>query len=184
MSFLAPNGAAVSSPGQCEPPPWVGNTTTIFRAPTGRHFWYHVGRIHKETAAREPPDQGDRRRHRTYHAALKHSRTQAAHEGATETAFSRLLIDTGKLHGWTLIPKKRMKVGGKLIYPDSTFQDGNFLPRGYREAKDTADDLDEEIIKKAETRHRLTKSFSRTRKAVVPFQNGAGGRGALHLTYT
>jgi hypothetical protein len=71
-----------------------------------------------------------------YHSALAiFSEHKAAHEGATETAFSRLLADTAKPHGWTLIPKKGMKVGGKLIYPDGTFQDGNFLPRGYWDAK-------------------------------------------------
>lgn len=86
---------------------------------------------------------------KAYHAALSAFAAHAAdHEGATETAFSRLLADTARPHGWTLIPKKGMKAGGKQIYPDGTLQDGNFLPRGYWEAKDTADDLDAEIVKK------------------------------------
>jgi len=43
-----------------------------------------------------------------------------------------------------LIPKKGMKVGGKQIDPDGTLQDGNFIRRGYWEAKDSHD-LDDEI---------------------------------------
>ena len=44
-----------------------------------------------------------------YHAALKLLAAHGAqHESATETAFSRLLADTAKAHGWALIPKKGM----------------------------------------------------------------------------
>ena len=45
-----------------------------------------------------------------------------------------------------LSPKKGLKVGGRQIYPDGTLQD-EFFPRGYWESKDTADDLDAEIVK-------------------------------------
>lgn len=49
---------------------------------------------------------------RAYHDALKtFARHLADHEGATETAFSRLLTDTARPHGLTLIPKKSLKVG-------------------------------------------------------------------------
>jgi len=108
-----------------------------------------------------------------YHAALKtYAAHHAAHEGATETAFSRLLADTAKPHGWTLIPKKGLKVGGKHIYPDGTLQDGNFLRRGYWEAKDTADDLDDEIRKKRAKGYPLTNIiFEDTTRAVL-YQNG------------
>ena len=53
----------------------------------------------------------------------------AVHEGATETAFGRLLADTAKPVGWTLIPKQALKAGGKTIYPDGTFRDTYNLPR-------------------------------------------------------
>jgi hypothetical protein len=111
---------------------------------------------------------------KAYHAALRtYADHGAAHEGATETAFSRLLADTAKPHGWTLIPKKGMKAGGKQIYPDGTLQDGNFLPRGYWEAKDTADDLDKEIVKKRKTGYPLSNTiFEDTTRAVL-YQNGA-----------
>ena len=68
-----------------------------------------------------------------YHAALKIFADHSAdHEGATETAFSQLLIVTGKAHGWTLIPKKWLKVGGKQRFPDGTFLDGAvFSPKDW-----------------------------------------------------
>ena len=111
---------------------------------------------------------------KAYHATLTtlaaHS---AAHEGATETAFSHLLAVTAKPHGWTLIPKKMMKAGGKTIYPDGTLQDGNYLPRGYWEAKDTHDDLDVEIRKKRAKGYPLGNIiFEDTTRAVL-YQNGA-----------
>jgi hypothetical protein len=111
---------------------------------------------------------------KAYHAALRtfadHS---AAHEGATETAFSHLLAVTARPHGWTLIPKKGMKVGGKPIVPDGTLQDGNFLPRGYWEAKDTADDLAAEIVKKRKRGYPLANTIFEDTRAAVLFQNGA-----------
>jgi hypothetical protein len=40
---------------------------------------------------------------KAYHAALKEfAAFHADHEGATETAFGRLLADTGRAFGWTL----------------------------------------------------------------------------------
>ncbi len=111
---------------------------------------------------------------KAYHATLKNfAEHGAAHEGATETAFSHLLAVTAKPHGWTLIPQKTMKAGGKTIRPDGTLQDGNYLPRGYWEAKDTHDDLDDEIRKKRVKGYPLINSiFEDTTKAVL-FQNGA-----------
>ncbi len=82
---------------------------------------------------------------KAYHDALKtFADHDATHEGATETAFSRLLAETAKPHGWTLIPKKRLKAKatGKHIFPDGTLEDEYHMPRGYWEAKDTDDDLD------------------------------------------
>jgi len=58
---------------------------------------------------------------KAYHAALKEFADFCAdHEGATETAFGRLLADTGRAFGWTLIPKQSMKVDGKNIIPDGS----------------------------------------------------------------
>ena len=72
-----------------------------------------------------------------------------------------------------LIPKKGLKVGGKHIIPDGTLQDGNFLRRGYWEAKDTTDNLDAEITKKRKKGYPLANTiFEDTQRAVL-FQNGA-----------
>ena len=81
-----------------------------------------------------------------YYDALKaYSSQHVEHEGALETAFSHLLADTARPHGWTLIPKMSLKVGGKTIAPDGTLRDEFYLRHGYWEAKDTKDDLDAEI---------------------------------------
>src|SRR5437868_1699526 len=108
-----------------------------------------------------------------YYAALQTYRDQRVdHEGALETAFSRLLADTARPHGWTLIPKQTLKVRGKNIAPDGTLRDDANLRRGYWEAKDTHDDLDDEIRKKIDKGCPLTNTiFEDTRNAVL-YQNG------------
>ncbi len=97
---------------------------------------------------------------------------QVTHEGATETAFSRLLTDTAKAHGWMLVPKLPIKRGGKSVIPDGTVRDAYNLHRGYWEAKDTADDLTAEIKKKIAKGYPLTNTiFEDTTRAVL-YQNG------------
>ena len=83
--------------------------------------------------------------HAYYEALKAYAAQKAEHEGAHETAFSRLLADTARPHGWTLIPKMSLKVGSKMIAPDGTLRDQSYLRHGYWEAKDTHDDLDAEI---------------------------------------
>jgi hypothetical protein len=83
----------------------------------------------------------------TYYEALeKFKAFDAAHEGATETAFSHLLATTANSHGWTLIPKQPHKINGKTIFPDGTLRDLYNLARGYWEANDTSDDLDANLL--------------------------------------
>jgi predicted helicase len=110
-----------------------------------------------------------------YHAALeKYAAHSAAHEGATETAFSNLLAATARPRGWTLIPKKKLivKGTGKHIYPDGTLEDEFYLPREYWEAKDTDDDLDAEVRKKIARGYPLTNTvFEDTRRAAL-YQDG------------
>jgi hypothetical protein len=90
-----------------------------------------------------------------YDALAAYAVHRALHEGATETALSRLLADTARSVGWTLIPKQALKAGGRTTFPDGTLRDAYNLPRGYWEAKDTADDLDVEIRKKVEKKYPL-----------------------------
>jgi hypothetical protein len=122
-----------------------------------------------DIAAIKPNDKNIAEYLETLSTFLAHS---ATHEGATETAFSRLLGVTAQKQHWTLIPKQKLKVGGKLIFPDGTLQDRNFLRRGYWEAKDTADDLDAEIAKKKAKGYPLGNIiFEDTQRAVL-IQNG------------
>jgi hypothetical protein len=113
---------------------------------------------------------------KAYHAALRElAAFRADNEGATETAFGRLLADTARNVGWTLLPKQSMKAGGKTIIPDGTLRD-LFLVRGHWEAKDTSDDLDVEIKKKVKKGYPLTNIiFEDTREAVL-YQKGRAAR--------
>ena len=83
-----------------------------------------------------------------YYSLLKDFHNQRVkHEGAVSTAFENLLTHLAKQRGWIFIPLLSLKTGKRLV-PDGTIRDANGLPRGYWEAKDTDDDLDEEIEKK------------------------------------
>jgi hypothetical protein len=66
-----------------------------------------------------------------YYALLKTFHEEhVEHEGAPETAFSRLRVDTARPLGWTLIPKQTHKVGSKSISPNGTLRDKYNLYRG------------------------------------------------------
>ena len=118
---------------------------------------------------------------RQYHQSLsEYSAHRVKHEGALETAFSRLLADTAKQHGWILIPKQKLKIGKQTIFPDGTLRD-LFTRRGYWEAKDTDDDLDAEISKKIAKGYPTSNTiFEDTRRAVL-FQ-GSIERNRFDLT--
>ena len=95
-----------------------------------------------------------------------------SHEGATETAFSRLLGVTAKKRNWMLILKQVMAVGKAKIYPDGTLQNRNNLRRGYWEAKDTNDDLNAEIVKKKVKGYPLVNTIFEDTQHAVLFQGG------------
>ena len=91
------------------------------------------------------------------------------HEQGTRGAFQMLLDTLGKSAGWTLVPEEKLSNRKR---PDGTLYDSFKLPRGYWEAKDTADDLDREIKSKTLLQYPLTNTiFEDTRRAVL-FQNG------------
>src|SRR5712692_6203642 len=104
---------------------------------------------------------------RYYQALQTYSEQRVTHEGALETAFQRLLADTARPHDWTLLPKLKLQVKGKNIFPDGTLRDFFNLRRSFWEAKDTHDDLDVEISKKIEKGYPLNNTiFEDTRTAV------------------
>lgn len=71
-------------------------------------------------------------------------------------AFQGLLSDLAKSRNWTFIPELGGKAQGRRVIPDGTIRDNNYLPRGYWEAKDSHDKLDDEISAK------LAKGYPRT----------------------
>ena len=86
---------------------------------------------------------------KAYYETLKRYAGQdVSHETAVRSAFQNLLADVAKLHGWTLIPELSHAAKTGAVRPDGTIRDDSYLPRGYWEAKDTADNLDAEIRKK------------------------------------
>ncbi|RJP30434.1 MAG: DNA helicase [Candidatus Omnitrophota bacterium] len=107
-----------------------------------------------------------------YHIALeKFAGQHVDHESAVRRAFEQLLESTAKLRGWMLIPELSEKSMGRTIRPDGTLRDVNGLPRGYWEAKDTNDSLEEEIRKKIDKGYPLTNIiFEDTQRAVL-YQN-------------
>jgi len=106
----------------------------------------------------------------SYHAMLQELRDKGGvSEQHLRPAFQSLLVAVGKKAGWTLVPEQRLP-NGKV--PDGTFRDAFLLPRGYWEAKDTADDLQTEIKKKIEIGYPLTNIvFEDTHRAVL-YQDG------------
>lgn len=109
---------------------------------------------------------------KTYHAELQEISIQSDLEGAVSAAFHRLLADTARTRGWTLVGQQDIKLNGKTVRPDGTLRDEWKLPHGYWEAKDTHDDLDTEIRKKIARGYPLSNIiFEDTRQAVL-YQHG------------
>jgi hypothetical protein len=110
-----------------------------------------------------------------YHAKIReYDAGQVGHESGRSPAFHNLLEETAKPHGWLLVDQLSLKVRGKTIRPDGTLRDAEWLfPRGYWEAKDTADDLDAEIRKKVAKGYPLVNTIFEDTRTGVLFQNGA-----------
>src|SRR5260221_1599843 len=105
-----------------------------------------------------------------YETLQSYADLNQTHETGVRTAFIRLLEDTARLQSWTLVTEVGQKVEGRTIRPDATLYK-SAVPRGYYEAKDTRDDLDSEIRKKAGKGYPLTNIiFEDTRQAVL-YQN-------------
>ncbi|MGA7732934.1 MAG: type ISP restriction/modification enzyme [Chloroflexia bacterium] len=111
----------------------------------------------------------------TYYNTLATFQHQGAHnEGATRTAFQRLLDDMGRPHGLVVLGEQSIEGTRKRrIQVDGLIRDPYRFTRGIWEAKDTADDLDTEINKKIASGYPLKNTiFEDTRRAVL-YQNGS-----------
>jgi hypothetical protein len=111
---------------------------------------------------------------KAYYQKLQTYRDQRVeHEGAAETAFQRLLAETGQTHDLTLIPKLRLRgTTGTNIFPDSTLRDSFKLRHGFWEAKDLGDKLDAEISKKIAKGYPLTTTIFENTQTAILYQNG------------
>lgn len=105
-----------------------------------------------------------------YHAQLTELRgVGGVNEQHLRPAFQTLLTFAGRKVGWTLVPEQALPSGR---VPDGTLRDGFLLPRGYWEAKDTADELEAEIKLKIKNGYPLTNIiFEDTRRAIL-YQDG------------
>jgi hypothetical protein len=83
--------------------------------------------------------------------------TGLSNELALRRPFANLLAGSARLLGWQLA--EEIAVAGQKIRPDGTVRDANSLPRGYWEAKDTADDLAREIDRKIRRGYPLTNTI-------------------------
>jgi len=133
---------------------------------------------------------------RYYQTLRRLSGEHVTHELALRPAFQNLLEDTAKLHGWSFIAELSVPHASGLvaahgvphasglvashgherdahgtIRPDGTIRDGNSLPRGYWEAKDTHDALDAEIAKKKAKGYPLTNTIFEDTRTAVLYQN-------------
>jgi hypothetical protein len=92
-------------------------------------------------------------------------------EMSVRSPFESLLQEMARLRNWTFIAELSGKSGGARIVPDGTLRDGNSLPRGYWEAKDTQDDLLTEIKKKIARGFPLTNIIFEDTKTGILYQN-------------
>lgn len=108
-----------------------------------------------------------------YYQSLKeYSALKVTHEGAVETAFQRLLDAGARTRNWHLVPKQKIKLAKTTIYPDGTLRD-LYNPRcGFWEAKDTHDDLDEEITKKLTAGYPTSNTILEDTRQAVLYQGG------------
>ena len=108
-----------------------------------------------------------------YYAELAaYAEQNVEHEMAIRSAFQNLLSATAKKRKWTLIPELSDITGGKLTRPDGTIRDNNYLPRGYWEAKDTHDDIDQAISLKIKSGYPTTNIIFENSRIGVLYQDG------------
>ena len=85
-----------------------------------------------------------------YYAALEQLTAQGAtHEGAVKTAFQGLLEACASQRQWTLLGEYEIRRPHQHpLRVDAALRDNFWITHGYWEAKDTADDLEQEARKK------------------------------------
>ena len=108
-----------------------------------------------------------------YDALNAYGNQGVVHEMALRSAFQNLLAETARAKDWTLVPELNLKIRGRSIRPDATLKDDQWqVPRGYWEAKDTADNLDDEIRLKVGKGYPLVNTIFEDTRSAVLFQHG------------
>ncbi|PKK84267.1 MAG: DNA helicase [candidate division Zixibacteria bacterium HGW-Zixibacteria-1] len=110
---------------------------------------------------------------KSYYSALQELHQQEIfHEGAVRSAFQNLLSDVARKNKWILIPELSETATSRRVVPDGTIRDQFHMPRGYWEAKDSADDLDIEIQKKLNKGYPTTNIIFEDTNTGVLYQSG------------
>jgi len=109
---------------------------------------------------------------RYYTALKKFKHHQADNEGTTETAFKHLLHNIAIDLNLTLV-KTTESLAKKNIIPDGIIKDDSFHKIGVWEAKDTQDDLDDEIYKKLKKGYPRENTIFEDTSIAVLYQDGS-----------
>src|SRR5207237_3201964 len=73
--------------------------------------------------------------------------------------------------GWRMTPKEKLRVGNSNLFPDGTLRDFYNARCGFWEAKDTDDDLDQEIAKKIAKGYPTGNTIFEDTRCAVLYQN-------------
>jgi len=108
-----------------------------------------------------------------YYLEMKRLEGQGViHELAIRQPFYKLLDNTSRANRLTLIHELSQKIStGKRIQPDAVVKDEFQIVKGYWEAKDTADDLEKEIISKISKGYPLTNIIFEDSETAVLIQD-------------
>jgi len=94
-------------------------------------------------------------------------------ESVVREAFKTLLKDWGKSRDLIFLPEHEYETLTKTrVYPDGTLMYALRVPFGYWEAKDTDDDLDEEIEKKFRKGYPQNHRFVSVESVIVSLTSG------------
>ncbi|MDP5308420.1 type ISP restriction/modification enzyme [Paracoccus spongiarum] len=112
---------------------------------------------------------------RDYHARIDRLRTSSGStlESVLRSAFQRLLQDWAEAQDLIFAPELPLGTGAAASrVPDGTILHEIRIKHGYWEAKDTDDDLDEEIAKKRAVGYPITNTIFEDTETAVLFQDG------------
>ncbi len=109
---------------------------------------------------------------RYYDSLKRYTNLKATTESTTEQAFKRLLDDLGHSLNLTLIKVSESVTAKSRIIPDGIIVNEFNRRMGYWEAKDTKDDLKDEILKKIDKGYPLKNTIFEDTKTAILYQDG------------